>query len=295
MELYQLRSFLKIAQIKNLTRAASQINMSQSALSNQVKLLEDELGVKLFERTPKGMYLTEHGRILHTHAQETLTQADIFLEKARELNGQATTTVKIGLNTDGAFLKVSRLNRLLTSTFPRTHFVLVSSQTIRTAEMLHQGLIDIGFFFGNTSDPDITSEVISRFNVRIVIPSEYISTGSSLDLPALAGLPWIWSVCDCPYYQVVQAEMDTMGLVPNTVVDAMDESVVKELVLDGQGIAILRQDDAEEVAAKGDVHIWEGAKFPMDLRLGILRSNKKSSLLQAVTEQIKTVWGAEKN
>jgi DNA-binding transcriptional LysR family regulator len=291
MDLYQLNSFLAIATTQNLTKAAHKLNLSQSALSSQIKLLEDELQVKLFERTARGMLLTEHGRTLHSHALETIASAESLKAKATELSGRSARTLKIGLNTDGAFLKVSKLSRNLIKSFPKTNFVFVSSQTIRTAEMLRQGLIDIGFFFGKNFDQDIISEVIGKFSIKIVIPSIFLPDSEKLiTWPQLAALPWIWSVYDCPYYRIIQAEMDTLGLQPNTVVDAMDESVVKELVLDNQGIAILREDDALEVASKGDVLIWENTSYEVELRIGSLLSNAENHDLKLMTRIIVTLW-----
>lgn len=290
MELYQLRSFLEVAANKNLTRAAASLHISQSALSSQIKQLEDELELQLFKRSPKGMLLTDQGRELHSYAGEVINAADKFKGRALQLNGQPCQTVRIGINTDGSFLKVGQLSRLMLSKFSETHCVFVASQTIRTPEMLRQELIDIGFFFGENAEQDIYSEVISYFDIRIVIPDSLLE-GAEITWPVLAALPWIWSVCDCPYYQVVQTEMDKLGLEPNRLVDAMDESVVKELVMDGQGLAILREDEALEVAARSRVRIWEEVKFTIPLSLGSLRSNHQNQLNLSVTEVIKQLWG----
>ncbi|MDP3478247.1 MAG: LysR family transcriptional regulator [Desulfoprunum sp.] len=290
VELYQLKSFLEIIETQNLTRAANNMHISQSALSSQIRLLEDELGLKLFARTARGMVLTEYGRILHSYAGEVLGTAEMFLSKAREMSGRKCGTCKIGLNTDGGFLKVGRLSRALTAAFPHINFVFVSSQTIRTPEMLRQGLIDIGFFFGDFLAVDIVSEVISHFVIRVVIPETILPSGSEISWPVVAGLPWIWSVCDCPYYQIVRVKMDELGLEPLILVDAMDESVVKELVLDGQGLAILREDEARDVAQQGKVAIWEDVSFTLPLRLGILKSSRANPMLESVAAIIRAAW-----
>src|SRR5258706_14330728 len=70
MELYQLRSFAAVAELGHLTRAAEKLHISQPALSAQIKALEDELGVALFERTPSGMTLTAAGQRLLTEASK---------------------------------------------------------------------------------------------------------------------------------------------------------------------------------------------------------------------------------
>lgn len=290
MELYQLRSFLEIVATRNLTRAAAKLHISQSALSSQVRLLEEELTVRLFDRSAKGMQLTESGRILHSYAEDVLHAAAAMHAKAQEMSGRSFGTCRIGLNTDGAFLKVSRLSRSLAADHPDVNIVFVSSQTIRTPEMLRQGLIDLGFFFGDCADQAVASRVLTAFRVAIVVPEALLPAGSPLDWNLAASLPWIWSVADCPYYQIVQAEMNTLGLVPHKVVDAMDESVVRELVLDGQGLAILREDEACMAARQGNVWIWEGEHFTLPLRLGWLRRTGDLPLLAAVRQTITDLW-----
>ena len=84
--------------------------------------------------------------------------------------------------------------------------------------------------------------------------------------------------------------MDVMGLEPFKLVDAMDESVVKELVLDGQGLAILREDEARSVARLGKVAVWEDVSFTLPLRLGILKNGRKNPMLESVATIIKTTW-----
>ena len=64
MELYQLRTFAAVAELGHLTRAAEQLHISQPAVSAQVRALEEELGVVLFERSSSGMQLTPAGRQL---------------------------------------------------------------------------------------------------------------------------------------------------------------------------------------------------------------------------------------
>lgn len=290
MEIYQLKSFLEIARNQNLTKAAANLHISQSALSSQIKLLEDEFDLRLFNRTPKGMVLTDHGRVIQSYAQELVEHSDSLLQKARQMAGRVSGTFKLGLNTDGSFLKISKLSRLLTETFPEVNFIFVSSQTIRTPEMLRQGHIDLGFHFGEYHATDLVVDQISEVTIRVVIPEKIYPSSKKVDWKTLASLPWIWSVCDCPYYQIFQAEFDKYGIEPNRVVDAMDENVVKELVLDGQGLAILRQDDADDVVKRGNVHIWDGASFNVPLSVSVLKNRQADPTVEAVSTLVKNMW-----
>jgi len=291
MEFSQLKSFVKIADTGNLRKAASLLFISQSALSSQIKLLEANLELKLFRRSAKGMELTDNGRILYSHAMDIISCAEKFDEKARELTGRVSRAVRVGINTDGHFLQVGKLSRILKSQFPETNFFFVASQTIRTAEMLRDDLLDIGFYFGEMLEYDITSTLLSHFDIRIVIPRRLLAgEAATLQWSELAGLPWIWSVCDCPFYGIIQRRMAEQNLEPNRFVDAMDESVVRELIMAGQGVGILREDDARYVAALAQVDIWPREKFSVPLRLGMLKQNQHKPMFGIVAGLIEGLW-----
>ena len=87
LELYQLRTFLAVAETRHLTRAAERVHLSQPAVSAQLKALEEELGVQLFERLHGGMELTVTGGQLLQHAERVLGAAEELREAAGRLRG----------------------------------------------------------------------------------------------------------------------------------------------------------------------------------------------------------------
>ena len=87
MELYQLRSFAAVAELGHLTRAAERLHVSQPALSAQIKALEDELAVVLFERGAGGMSLTAAGRQLLPEAERVIAAAQVLRSQALALQG----------------------------------------------------------------------------------------------------------------------------------------------------------------------------------------------------------------
>src|SRR6056297_596034 len=103
MELNQLRSFLKIAELGSFTRAAEEIGVSQPALSQQVSRLEAELGRAVFDRSGKAVRLTEAGRLLLPRAGRILAMAD---DTRRELldDGRVGRVVVAAIPTIAPFL-----------------------------------------------------------------------------------------------------------------------------------------------------------------------------------------------
>ena len=92
MELYQLRSFAAVAELGHLTRAAEKLHISQPALSAQIKALEDELGVALFERVSSGMVLTSAGRKLLPEAQKVVAAAQVVAQPRPRHQGRGRRT-----------------------------------------------------------------------------------------------------------------------------------------------------------------------------------------------------------
>ncbi|MGN1263761.1 MAG: LysR family transcriptional regulator, partial [Prevotella sp.] len=97
MELRQLRYFVKAAETLNFSDAAKALNIAQSTLSQQVRQLEDELNVSLFQRNSHSMSLTEAGSELLPIAMRTLHDAETCADRIRDLQQLLTGTLNIGV------------------------------------------------------------------------------------------------------------------------------------------------------------------------------------------------------
>lgn len=148
MELYQLSAFQTVARTANLTKAAEAMHVSQSALSTQIRNLEDELGVSLFVRQAKGMQLTSEGETLLPLAQELLSKSEELRRLALNFQQSASGPLNIGLNTDPTFLQLNRVIRTITTALPQVSLSFSISQTLTTEAQLLRGEMDMGFVFG---------------------------------------------------------------------------------------------------------------------------------------------------
>jgi len=103
MEIYQLRTFIAVAQTCHLTKAAQRLNISQSTVSKQIKALESRLGVELFIRTANGSSLSKAGQMLLPQAEKTLQNAIELLNMAKNMLGEITGTLRLGTIIDPEF------------------------------------------------------------------------------------------------------------------------------------------------------------------------------------------------
>jgi len=116
MDLPQLRAFIEVAREGNLTRAAAILHLSQPALSTRIRLLEEEIGLKLFERAAKGMVLTRHGEVMYADAERTLEAARSFVTRAKTFVTDLNGRIAIGTISEPVAL---RLGEFLSSTRTR--------------------------------------------------------------------------------------------------------------------------------------------------------------------------------
>ena len=101
MELLQMRYFIKIAESGNMTKAAEELFISQSSLSRTIARLESDLGVKLFDRIGRQIYLNDFGRVFLARAKQVFLQLEEAQREIRDLQGNGTHTIHVGITIPG--------------------------------------------------------------------------------------------------------------------------------------------------------------------------------------------------
>lgn len=144
MDIRQLKYFLAIAEEGQITAAARKLQMAQPPLSQQLKLLEDELGVKLVERGPRSIQLTDAGAVLRNRAEQILELADSAEREIRDLAAGEGGTLAIGtVSSSGAILLQEAL-----ADFHQQHqkvkYELYEGNTFAILDLLAKGIIEVG-------------------------------------------------------------------------------------------------------------------------------------------------------
>ncbi len=290
MEIYQLRSFIAVAETGNLTKAARKIHISQSALSSQIKSLEAELNIDLFIRSARGMALTDQGIQTLKDAQGVIAAVEKLIQKADNRQRNKKMTLNIGLNTDPGFLNITGISKKIFQSIPSITINYIGSKTIEMLDMLRNKKIDIGFLFGDVSEKDIHSIRISNVTVCVVIPKDIAKDLDDPDLSEIAALPWIWTSCECPYHLEFQKILDMDNLSVNQTADAVEESIVRELVKDNAGLALMRLDEARSLEKKGYARIWNKVNMQVSLNIACLMDRRNEPAIKQAHGQTESIF-----
>lgn len=144
MDLKQLKYFLTVVDERQITAAARKLHMAQPPLSQQMKLLESELGTELFKRGPHHIELTDAGRLLTRRAQQLLALADSTSREIADLCQGLRGTLAIGtISSSGSILWHPGLQRFQQQ-YRDVHFEIYDANTYQLIELLEKGVIEIG-------------------------------------------------------------------------------------------------------------------------------------------------------
>src|ERR1700678_471512 len=174
MELRQIRSFLSIAETLHFGRTAEMIHLSQPALSLQIRALEEEVGVRLFERNRRKTTLTAAGVAFRDDATAALSQLEQATRRARLAASGKLGLLRIGFVSTAGSQIVPNLVRQFRKSNPEVEFSLRNILTAEQVRMLESGALDIGFLrlpIGEQSALDVVT--VHREPFVLVVPSSH--------------------------------------------------------------------------------------------------------------------------
>jgi len=290
MDLYKLKAFMAVAKHLNFTQASRALHLSQPTVSGQIKSLELELGVELFLRKVSGVELSAMGEKLLPEIERLLADADRLLEHAKRLKPDRHRTIKLGTVIDAQFLRVGKLLSDTRTVHPHieieTHHGL--SGWVLTAVM--KSALDCGFYVGEIQQAGIISYKLTTITYRIAAPKNWEKKIQQANWQEIAEMPWVWAPDQGSYPRIAEDMFKEQGLRAKKVAVADRESTIINLVSSGVGLALLRENVAENEAKKGNVSIWKHGSRQVPLYFFHLAASNKDQDISAIAETIRQVW-----
>jgi DNA-binding transcriptional LysR family regulator len=192
MDIRQLGYFLSVAEELHFGRAAERVHISQPPLSRQIMELEEELGVKLFDRTTRGVRLTPAGEYLKIEAQRILQQSELIKERIAQIGEEAGHRIRLGFVGSAIYSFLPELVGRLKKDKPELSFEFFELGSDEQAKALLSGKIDLGIIRSWIKEGGISFTPIAEETLSVVYAdSLYQAVEGGSVLGNLARLPFI--------------------------------------------------------------------------------------------------------
>src|SRR6202051_3748548 len=256
LDFRQLRYALSVYKERSFPKAAKRLNISQSAVSEQVKLLEEEIGFELFRRTSRGIESTDRGRTFLYESERVMGDLLTLSDTARRLRGALLDTLTIGLGSGMAQIFIPRMFADLKNDLPGVRLEILTAPTKNIFNELHEERLDAGIAI--ESDPErlpaglIFDRLVDAEMALITHPKHALARSKQpIDIGRLVAEPFIMSELTVGYGQVVLSLFTDLGIRPNILAVVDNIETMKMIVQSGAGIAIVPRACAENEMALG--------------------------------------------
>jgi DNA-binding transcriptional LysR family regulator len=243
MEMRQIESFLSIAETLHFGRSSEQLHLSQPALSLQIKALEAELGVKLFDRNRQRTLLTEAGAAFRADASAAMELLAHAKHRAVLAARGKIGIVRVGFVSTAGYEIIPLLMRRYRKENPGVEFSLRNILTSEQMVMLRNGVLDVGFLrLPVTDPPDLDVTPVHSEPLVVAVPSAHpLAEVKSIKLRQLAGEQFVMYERKLApgFHDQVAGILNNAGVIPEVVQTAVEMPTLVSLVDSGLGIAIL--------------------------------------------------------
>lgn len=291
MELHQVRAFVAVARVGNVTKASDVLCVTQPAVTAQIKGLESSLGIALFDRSGGRMTLTRAGEKLMAQAGVLLAAAAELKGMARGMQGELTGRIEIGLpgeTTD--FLRTGALSIAMQRDLPLVDLHTRTKPVGQLLDLVRGGGLTGAFLISVNPPRDLQWLSLRSVGYRIAIPNRLASEMQRGGWRVLAGLPWVSGEVESHVHQMLRNLFEQQGLEPNVGVRSEDTSTLESFVRAGTACALLREEVAVPGVERGEWLVWGHARVDAQLFFGSSSDHIGDPLVVALTSAVNAVW-----
>jgi LysR family transcriptional regulator, transcription activator of glutamate synthase operon len=247
MDLRQLRYLVALAEERHFTRAAAREHVAQPALSQQIRRLEDEVGLPLVERTTRQVAITDAGELLVARARRILAELDAADAELLRLRGLESGRVTVGsMHTMGP-VDVSLALAIFHQRHPGVELTVREQSSEELAEMLRVDELDLAFLSVTErieSHGLGLQQLVSEELVVLLPPGHELAGRSKLRIADLEGEEFISFREGARLRELLFSAARTAGFQPRVRLESNESQRIRRLVSRGMGVAILPRSDA---------------------------------------------------
>ena len=264
MDSRQLSTFVTLAETLNYQRAAERLQYSPSSLFRHIQLLEEELGMSLFQKNGRQLKLTDEGKRLLPEAKQLLTGWKKFLNSAQE--SQINETISVGGCEMNTACSLYMLLSQFTQKYPDVHYSMTTSPNAAVPELLLSGLIDVGFYYSlhPYQAPGIRRVLLYREPLYICVSGDHpLLRLKSLQWQDLSGLPVVHPHASCCFITEYNEALDCRGCIPGHTSYLGSLSLVLEQAAREHALMLIPLHALERIREVFDVNALKMAEEPL--------------------------------
>lgn len=168
-----LKTFVTVAEQKNFSRAAEELYLSQPSVSLQIRNLENELGAKLINRSPKHLELTQSGEILYSLAKQILLLYDRAKQEINQLTNTVTGSLKVGASyTIGEYILPFALTEFAAQ-YPNVDIEASIANTVEITQAVRSNHLDLALIEGEVQHADLEIQALMEDEIILVVPNQH--------------------------------------------------------------------------------------------------------------------------
>ncbi len=292
MALRNLHYFIAAAKEQHFGRAAELIGISQPAMSRQIRDLEAEIGVALFDRRSRGVQLSTAGQMFLDHAIQITLAYERACEHAKRADRGETGRLRVGFNDFSiSYEHVPRFFKQFRSAYPGIRLDLIAMSSIKQLEALNGGGLDSGFVYFYEVREQFNHLVLGREDLLLAVHATHpLARKPAVRIKDLAAEPFIGIRRDVmpDYHDRVIAACRRKGLTPRIVQETHNELTVLQLVSVEMGIGFVRSSLASRLPK--NVRLRPVPGISMDIRFGMVwPKDDASPALQHFVTQVRAL------
>ena len=243
IELRHLRYFIAVAEELHFGHAAARLNISQPPLSQQIQILEQQIGARLFARTNRSVSLTEAGRQFLADSRQILSQVDDAAARAARLHHGETGELRIGFTSSAPFIKaVSDTLSTFRRRYPDVHIQTRETNTREQIVPLNEGALDLGLMRNTQLPETLVWERVLREPLLAMVPRDHpLASQPRVSLRELAREPFVFfdPHVGTGLYDDILGLLRRYDLTPTIAQEVGEEMTIIGLVAAGLGVSIL--------------------------------------------------------
>lgn len=240
MDIRQLRYFLTIADEGSISKAAKKLHMSQPPLSQQLKLLETELGVQLLERNTRNITLTNVGEALLYRTRQILDLFELTKNEVMDIHEGLDGTLSIGTVSSVGATFLPNIMQRFHQMYPRVNFEILDEDSDKIMEMLTHGMIDLGII--RTPFNQNEFEHLALPSVPFSVASDHVFwelEGNEIELSDLENKPLL---VQRRYEKEIYSAFNAVGIKPRILCKSNDVRTILSWANSGLGVALVPSD-----------------------------------------------------